>query len=654
MPQKRLKTFVNLEPKYLDISNWPIVNTMQLSTKDKEIYSKREAAVSLYMNREMKLERIKEITGIQKKELLKFVERCLEYDPNTSMIWGFRALIPHKRISDYKRKAPTKINSNNGQLKFNGAFGALMRQYPEIEKKIISAYLRRRESSAKTPVMNGDEIHRYFLKQCEKVGIGIHEYPFNTNDKAFRSIYRFLKKVENSHFVEASKLNGNEAARQAIWGGNKKEDDLILNVPYQRVQFDGHKIDAIFTISFTTPEGDIITEVIDRIWLLVIVDVATKTIIGHHLCVNKEYNLDDVLHCIRNAIIPYKKISFTIPGISYHPDGGLPSAEIPEAAWALWNEFSIDNGKSNLANMVKDRLHQVVGCTLNPGPVEMPEVRGIIERLFRTLEGLGYRKLISTTGSHPSDPIRSNPETQAKKYDISLSDLEELTHVLVSDYNGIPNSGSRNFAPLKLMKQRIERGMEPRTLELEKRNVDVFFTVQVKRNVNGNIKQGKRPFIHYEGTTYRNDILSNSAHLIGTELTLLVNIEDIRTIRAFLPDGSEFGYLTAYGAWGITPHSLRTRKAINKLKKERKIFFNTYQDPFQIYHDYKVSKAKTIKSERNKLAQLQRELQLAEFKQQKIEEKESSQVQENLPNWHNISIKEDDVDDRRIFRTYNF
>ncbi|MDN4079348.1 hypothetical protein QYF52_15475 [Paenibacillus polymyxa] len=48
----------------------------------------------------------------------------------------------------------------------------------------------------------------------------------------------------------------------------------------------------------------------------------------------------------------------------------------------------MDNGRANLANLVKDRLQQIVGCTVNFGPVSAPELRGIIERLFRTLEGM--------------------------------------------------------------------------------------------------------------------------------------------------------------------------------------------------------------------------------------------------------------------------
>ncbi|MBT2765914.1 hypothetical protein [Paenibacillus sp. ISL-20] len=657
MTRKRMLERLNIDSKYLDINSWPMVNILQLTPEEQKIYKRREQAVTLYMQDTVDLNEIKNQTGIDPKELREFVRRCLEFDTETQAIWGYRALIPRKRTSQYTRKAALESDAKSNQtIKLNGAFSALLRQFPEIEKKVTSAYLRRKESNVRRPALTGEEIHRYFLKLCEEKGIGLHQYPFNTEDKAYRSLYRFFEKIKKTHFTEAAKLYGEESARQSKWQGNKNEtEDLLLRKPYQRVQFDGHKIDAIFTITFTTPEGDTITEVIDRIWLLVIVDVATRAILGHHLCVNKEYNLDDVLHCVRNSVVPYKEITFTIPGISYHEEGGIPSAKIPQAEWALWEEFSMDNGRANLAKLVKDRLQRIVGCSVNYGPVNTPELRGIIERLFRTLEGLGYRKLLSTTGSNPSDPIRNNPEDQAKKYDISLNDLEELTHVLISDYNGMPHSGIRNFTPIKLMQQRIEKGMEPRILDPSERKGAAFFSLQTKRTVTGNVKQGKRPFIYYEGVPYRNDVLSNSALLIGTDLTLIVNIDDIRTIRAFLPDGSEYGYLTAYGIWGVTPHSLRTRKAINKLKKDRKIFFNSYQDPFQIYHEYIASKAKSVKSMRNKLAQLQRDLQTEKTMQLENEE-EVQRVNDTQPHWHSIetSDQDDENNEDRPFRTYNF
>lgn len=609
MKRKRLLEDLKVDEKNLDPDVWPSVNKTLLSKEDLQIFEKRETAVIMYL-RGMKNSKIFDETQIIAKELRRFIRRCLDVD-ESGLIWGFRALIPKKRLADYNRKASTKIDLTPDARTsgLNGAFSKLLDNYPDIKEKIDKAFLQRRIKIDEVPIVQGNLVHRYFVGLCTKSGIGIHDYPFNTKDKAKRSLYRYLEKLQEEHFGEAAKKYGNEASRRARLLHNDEEiqQPMIIR-PYQRVQFDGHRIDAIFTITYTTLEGDTITEILDRLWLLVIVDEATRTILGKHISLSKEYNSDDVLLCVKDAVVPHKKRELTISGLKYLEKGGFPSSEIPEAEWGLWEELSFDNGKANLAKMVKDRLHHIVECRVNPGPVGFPEKRGIIERLFRTLEDRGYHKMVNTTGSNPSDPLRKDPEKQAKKFNISIEELEEITEVIISDYNGIPHGGINNFAPLDLMKQRIERGMEPRVMDPDKRKEASFLTLQTTRTVQGNVKQGKRPLIHFYGVDYRSEIISRSPALIGSELNLVVNVEDLRAIRVFLKDGSDLGYLTAAGHWGITPHSLRDRKAILKLKEKREIFFSQYDDPMLIFHEHLKNKAKTNKSARNRLAQLNRKL----------------------------------------------
>ena len=92
--------------------------------------------------------------------------------------------------------------------------------------------------------------------------------------------------------------------------------------------------------------------------------------------------------------------------------------------------------------------------------------------------------------------------------------------------------------------------------------------------------------------------------LIGTKLTLLININDLRMIKAYLPDGSEFGILTAKGKWALKPHTLKMRQEINKLKRNKEIHLSMYDDPIEVYHQYLTSKATESKPVRNKLAKL--------------------------------------------------
>jgi putative transposase len=170
---------------------------------------------------------------------------------------------------------------------------------------------------------------------------------------------------------------------------NMSQDDLSV---LQRTQFDGHKIDALLTISFTNAFGDEVTEVMRRIWLLFHMDEGTRAVLSHYLCVKPEYAQSDVLHCFRKTIIPHERATFTIPGFTYPKDKLCFHSEITEAQWALWDEVLFDNDNSHLTELVKDRLTAVVNCSVNPGPVAFPEVRGILERFFGVLTQRSIRR----------------------------------------------------------------------------------------------------------------------------------------------------------------------------------------------------------------------------------------------------------------------
>lgn len=124
----------------------------------------------------------------------------------------------------------------------------------------------------------------------------------------------------------------------------------------------------------------------------------------------------------------------------------------------------------------------------------------------------------------------------------------------------------------------------------EQIQLDIFLPrLKIKRKVNGNLNFGIRPHIYYEGVSYSNNILKNSLQLIETELTLLVDIEDLRTVKAYLPNGAEFGILIAKGKWSLQKHTIKMRREINKLKINKKIDFNMYDDPIDIYYKYLIS-----------------------------------------------------------------
>ena len=95
-------------------------------------------------------------------------------------------------------------------------------------------------------------------------------------------------------------------------------------------------------------------------------------------------------------------------------------------------------------------------------------------------------------------------------------------------------------------------------------------------------------------------MLARTPGLIGKTLTLTVNPEDIRNIRAALPDGSDLGILTAHGVWGRTPHSLEVRRAIFRLRRRRELFWSQADDPIDVYLQYLSTKGQKRKRARNR------------------------------------------------------
>jgi putative transposase len=592
-----------LDRSNFDLSTWPLVNTDNFTQEQHDLFMRRKQAVELYFQNITKEKQIKEITSIRPAELRRLVNRCILTDEQGE-IYGFTALIPSKRIKPYQLKGGKEALKKYS--KSSGLFTLLLDSYPSIKKRLEDLYFNKTKVELTDPIIRVSDLHPHFITACKKEDISLNEYPFNTIDQGRNSLNRFIKKLENNNPYKTAKRNGEDAARRARSTGIGEKNSQNIPVPFRNVEFDGHDIDLSLALTYTNLEGVKITANLDRISLLAILDTATEVILGRYLCLSTNYSANDVLYCIQSAIVPKQLKELTIPGLHYPKEIGFASLAIPEIEWALWDEFSLDNAKANLAKIVINQLTRIVGCGVNTGPVATPERRPKIERFFRTMEENYYHRLVSTTGSNPSDPKRKDPEEKAIRYNVTLELLEEITDVFIADYNTTPHQSVCGYSPIEYMKKLIELGNLPRIMPVHKRNEVAFLTCHATRTVRGNLKEGKRPYINYEGLIYRSDTLSNCPKLIGEKLDLLVNIDDLRSIRAFLADGSEFGFLTAIGDFGRTPHSLKLRKLYNKIIREKKINHSANNNCVVVVQNHLKEQASNSKRARNKIADINR------------------------------------------------
>lgn len=294
---------------------------------------------------------------------------------------------------------------------------------------------------------------------------------------------------------KAIKLESKDAIQRFNSTGYGKRYSTIPLHPFSVVQLDGHKIDILYTVELENKDGEIISRIATRAWLLAIIDVATRTILGYSITANENYNQTDVLAAIKNSIEPKRKMVFSHEGFKYPVNGGYHTLALPETQWALFDNIMLDNAKAHLAKDVVNKLVNRLKCNVNFGSVATPETKGIVERLFKTLEENGYRRIVSTTGSNIKDKRRKNAEQDAMKYSVTYLDIEEMIEYFISIYNNSPHSALDNETPLQRMQRRIlDSGMQPCIANTDEKDIITNLTnVILTRIIRGGYGSGKRP-----------------------------------------------------------------------------------------------------------------------------------------------------------------
>ena len=341
-------------------------------------------------------------------------------------------------------------------------------------------------------------------------------------------------------------------------------------MPYSVVQIDGHRVDALFCVEAEDEYGNEITSIATRMWLIAVIDMYSRCILGYSISYEENYNKFDVLRAIKSAIMPKTRPVFTrFTDInSDYPEQEYPDVAMENLQYALPNMIMLDNAKSHLAIGTLDKLVDDIGCALCFGSVATPETRGIVERTFGTLEKNVHR-LPMTTGSSARDTKRNDPEKAAVKYNFRASDLEEVIAITVAIYNTSANSGIQNLTPVSLVLDQTRRGMFPSIASEETiKKVQKFEYFSVTRTVSGSQERGRRPYVTFEGYRYRGDILSSSFAFLGKKIILHVQPDDISHIDAYEEDGAFIETLTAAGFESNIPRSIKTQRLLNKKKKE--------------------------------------------------------------------------------------
>ena len=68
--------------------------------------------------------------------------------------------------------------------------------------------------------------------------------------------------------------------------------------PFDRIEMDAHKLDGRFVVMIPQLDGGWSPRLIHRLWVIVLLDVASRAVIGYHLSLRLEVNKEDVIAAI--------------------------------------------------------------------------------------------------------------------------------------------------------------------------------------------------------------------------------------------------------------------------------------------------------------------------------------------------------------------
>jgi putative transposase len=556
-------------------------------------------------------------TGIHRRQVYRLLDHCLATHDD-GRPYGWRGLLPYVRTTDYRRTSSMELLPDGLGAGAAGAFSQLLQTYPALAEWIAERVKCKRvalqqistDQGLRTRLPGLKHLHSDFLRQCRSLGLTARDYPFNTEQLGIRSLSAAVRAeclrsfARGARLAGATHLKGLPADAAAVPAATQ-----ALDV----VEFDGHRLDVRLKVVVRDPLGFEQEFEIERIWLLVIIDVWTRAVLGYHVSLNREYDRYDVIRTIEAALEPHHPRTFLLQGVGYGALGGFPSGKLPELGYATWQWFKLDNAKANLSDDVRHALAEFIGCFIDAGPAHTPDDRPYIERFFGSIAANLSSRLPGYTGSNAHDLRRALADPKGKlRLFISLDELEDLLEASLAHYNATPHDGLNGRTPLEAVEHSVRgRGAMLNWLPDAKRRTLCLMQTPKRATVRGYLHQGQRPHINFIGVRYTNAVLASTAAFLGQELRLYYNSQDLRTVRAFGGDGVEIGVLKAQGAWGEIAHDIKLRQEIIRQRGRKRLASALSQEFLQAFVDQKLAKAKRTRRAASELTQTLRTLAAA-------------------------------------------
>jgi transposase InsO family protein len=575
------------------IEQWPHPDLGTLDQTDVERFLKRKEAVTLYLQGSAYAE-IYAATGHQARHLNRLIrERCMHIHPD-GRIYGWRGLVPGVHVVKYQRHI--KVRATDSGRGTAGAMANLLQMEPDFTKLLDKQIVKT------CPDLKLGEIRRprhalwaWFLKELRVRGYETrNEWPFTVKSMGYMSLCRYADAVLSANPLKAARIAGGPQLEKKMVSGDGI--NRPVHQPYGRIEMDAHKLDGRFVVMIPQLDGGWSPRLIHRLWVIVLLDVASRAVIGYHLSLRVEVNKEDVIAAIKSALVRWSRRELSFSDQAYFEDAALPSGHHDRYVGLCWQETSVDGALAETCKTVKSKLLDVVGSSLMDPSVGFAQRRSkddrpFIESFFKTLASRGLHRMSNTTGAKVQDKRGRDPAKVAVISEFQLEYAAELLDVLIANYNATPHSSLGYRSPLQMLDFQASMGKLP-SRYADPNAVQGLLSVRKLCIVRGGYQQGRRPYVNFLGASYSNEELAQRHDLVGKPIWVINHLEDdARIALATTKDGHRLGILRAHPPWHRTPHSLSIRSAINAMVRNRRFALANGADAITVFMDFVESNA---------------------------------------------------------------
>lgn len=550
-----------------ELAAWPTVDPALIADpKDRVRFNHLDRAVTVYANGGL-LRDAAQAAHLDQTWLCKLINKARKAAPD-GRPWGYRAFVRGVARKEYLRDASLGSKAIYEGAGLSGAFGKILRTRPEIYRGLVEFLNARKLKGIDFNKASWQRLHIHFLDLCRQAGIEEHEYPLGTRTQARSALRHWVKTVYVPSNIHAwlEKTHSPEAARASQYSNG----DGALSAPFSPYciwELDEYNIDVIAQYQLLDDHGNWVEIVLVRFQCILCTAPDSGATLAWTLVLGRQTSVADLMEVLWKAMSGQPAPKMIIPDLSDVEGAGYPSVIHEDLRYAVPRGFHLDNALAHLAKAFHDEVQGRWGARITNGTAATPQERASVESQIGQLAKRLLRDLPGATGSHPKDPVRSRSKKSAT-HALDVDVLEAAIDSFLRNRNAEPARASHYSSPLQKIARQLQCGaIRLNYLPSSQQREHLYFG-RYNATVKAALKEGRLPFVNYQGCRYSSSELRKRIDLIGKKFHLRMG-KDLRKVWLYDPrDGTEIMSLRAEGEWGKIPHTLRFRRLARALARK--------------------------------------------------------------------------------------